>query len=163
MRPPAEAIADLALIVGAIALAIFLLVIGLLLAAIWRFRVRPGAPEPRQIAGDLRFEIGWTTAPLLALAAVFVLMVGTMREVGGSLPIGGGSDRPPLHVTVVAHQFWWEYRFDGGAVAANELHIPVGVPVDLDLDAADVIHDFWVPALAGLTSPASPTAWIARS
>ncbi len=149
MRPSAEAIADLALVVGAIALGIFLLVTGVLLATMWRYRLRPGAPEPRQIAGDLRLEIGWTVAPLLALAAVFVLMLGTMREIGASLPIAADTDRIPLRVTVVAHQFWWEYRFDGGAVAANELHIPVGVPVELDLVAADVIHDFWVPALAG--------------
>ncbi len=55
-------------------------------------------------------------------------------------------DRPP-DLTVIAHQWWWEVRYPGGAVAANEIHIPIQSNLLVRLDSADVIHDFWVPQL----------------
>jgi cytochrome c oxidase subunit 2 len=55
-----------------------------------------------------------------------------------------------LHVDVIGHQWWWEFRYDGVATA-NELHIPVGERVELRLLSADVIHSFWVPDLQGKT------------
>ncbi len=53
---------------------------------------------------------------------------------------------------VIGHQWWWEVRYTGAdgsqqAVTANEIHIPVGIPVRLQLRSADVIHSFWVPEL----------------
>lgn len=61
-----------------------------------------------------------------------------------------------LHVT--AYDWWWKANYpqnagtDGAAFeTANEIHIPVGVPVRVELDSADVVHAFWVPALAGKT------------
>ena len=59
-----------------------------------------------------------------------------------------------LNIDVVGHQWWWEVRYkdvDASNVftTANEIHIPVGVPVLFNLHGADVIHSFWVPNLAG--------------
>ena len=59
-----------------------------------------------------------------------------------------------LNIDVTGHQWWWELRYrdvDASNVftSANEIHIPVGVPVTLSLRGADVIHSFWVPSLAG--------------
>ena len=67
--------------------------------------------------------------------------------------------RPPdaLSVHVIAHQWWWEFRYpDLGVVTANELHVPLSdpkspTPTFLDLESADVAHSFWVPRLAGKT------------
>jgi cytochrome c oxidase subunit 2 len=67
--------------------------------------------------------------------------------------VAGQEDTPALVVDVIGHQWWWEYRFRAGAaqvnqdaaVTANELHLAVGELVRLDLDSADVQHDFWVP------------------
>jgi cytochrome c oxidase subunit 2 len=68
--------------------------------------------------------------------------------------------RPPhpaaLDIDVVGHQWWWAVRYTnppGGRpfTTANEIHIPVGVPVHFNLTTADVIHSFWVPALGGKT------------
>ena len=62
-----------------------------------------------------------------------------------------------LEVTVIGHQFWWEYRYPQlGIVTANELHVPVSDPARprptfLTLMSADTDHSFWVPALAGKT------------
>jgi cytochrome c oxidase subunit 2 len=59
-------------------------------------------------------------------------------------------------VQVTGHQWWWEIRYlsddpSQEFVTANEIHIPVGKAVEVRLRAADVIHSFWVPALAGKT------------
>jgi cytochrome c oxidase subunit 2 len=64
-------------------------------------------------------------------------------------------------VTVVGRQWWWEYRYPGGAVAANELHIPAGRQIRLNLQSGDVIHNFWVPELAGKeqTIPGTTNVW----
>src|SRR5204862_359486 len=73
--------------------------------------------------------------------------------------------RPPPKpdIVVIGHQWWWEARYASGAVTANEIHIPVGKPVALRLDAADVLHEFWVPELARkmTTVPGHPNhIWI---
>jgi cytochrome c oxidase subunit 2 len=53
-------------------------------------------------------------------------------------------------IEVTGHQWWWEVRYpDTGITLRNELHIPVGQPVDIHLTTADVIHAFWVPRLGG--------------
>ena len=53
-------------------------------------------------------------------------------------------------IEVVGHQWWWEIRYpELGIVTANELHIPVGEPIKLEMTSADVIHSFWVPELHG--------------
>src|SRR5436190_2209211 len=55
-----------------------------------------------------------------------------------------------LRIEVIGHQWWWEYRYPAaGIVTANELHVPVGRPVDLEISTADVIHSFWAPGLGG--------------
>jgi cytochrome c oxidase subunit 2 len=64
---------------------------------------------------------------------------------------------PPsaLDVTVIGHQFWWEFRYPAQHITtANELHIPVSDtstsrPTFMKLTSADVIHSFWVPRLSG--------------
>jgi cytochrome c oxidase subunit 2 len=60
----------------------------------------------------------------------------------------------PLAITLTGHQWWWEARYDDSLpsrafITANELHIPTGRPVRLDLRSFDVIHSFWVPSLGG--------------
>ncbi len=59
---------------------------------------------------------------------------------------------PTMHIEVIGHQYWWEYRYtDEGFETANELHIPIDTPVELTLRSDDVIHSFWVPSLGGKT------------
>jgi cytochrome c oxidase subunit 2 len=59
-----------------------------------------------------------------------------------------------LSITVTANQWWWDIQYNSADVSktlhtANELHLPVGVPVRITLHSNDVIHSFWVPSLAG--------------
>jgi cytochrome c oxidase subunit 2 len=61
---------------------------------------------------------------------------------------------PTLTLDVTAHQWWWEVRYDNDQpsqifTSANEIHIPVGEPIRINLSSTDVIHSFWVPQLAG--------------
>jgi len=116
------------------------LVLGWLVLALVRFRARPGDDtEPPQVHGHTRLEIAWTVVPALTLAVVFVLVVQTMRSVEAA---PSGSEQ----IRVVGHQWWWEFQYPSrNVVTANELHVPVGTALQVRLDAADVIHSFWVP------------------
>jgi cytochrome c oxidase subunit II len=118
------------------------LVTGVMVAALVRFRARGGpedASEPRQVEGNRRLEIAWTVTPALVLAGVFVAVVQTMRTVDAA-----PADAPRLRV--IGHQWWWEFQYpDRGVVTANELHVPTGVALRVDLESVDVIHSFWVP------------------
>ena len=126
------------------AVVVFVIVEGLLLFAIIRYRWRPGAPEPKVLHGHTALEIGWTLAPALILVFIAVPTMRTIFATSGRAPAGA------LRVQVIGHQWWWEYRYaDLGVVTANELHLPVGTPVQLELTSADVIHSFWAPGLGG--------------
>jgi cytochrome c oxidase subunit II len=123
--------------------AVFLFgILGTLVYIALRFRARDGTPEPRPIYGNLRLELWWTGIPLALLVVVFVVMVGAVRD---ETTIASNA----LEVTLVGHQWWWEFRYPENATTANELHVPTGRQVRLNLLSADVVHNFWVPELAG--------------
>lgn len=63
-------------------------------------------------------------------------------------------DQNALTLKIVGHQWWWEVRYEADSpyqsfVTANEIRIPTGQPVKVELESADVIHSFWVPSLTG--------------
>ncbi len=151
---PAHSIFSVAMLVLCIALGIFLVVAGLLLHAILRYRFRPDAPdaaqEPPQIYGSAQIEVSWTVIPVII---VVMLFLATARVIFATER--AAKPKNALNVTVIGHQFWWEYDYPGqGVVTANELHIPVSdpknpTPTYLTLSSADTDHSFWVPRLAG--------------
>ncbi|WP_346619893.1 cytochrome c oxidase subunit II [Blastococcus montanus] len=104
--------------------------------------------EPRASdRGAKAFIAVWgVVVPIVVLPVVFAY----------SLVVGVDISRPAppeaLTVEVIGHQFWWEVRYpEADIVTANEVHVPVGRPVRLELTSADVIHSFWVPPVAGKT------------
>jgi cytochrome c oxidase subunit 2 len=126
------------------AVVVFVLVEGALLYAIFRFRGKPGDPEPVQVHGNTTIEIIWTVIPALILAAIAVPTVRGIFETN-TLPPG-----TPLEVRVIGHQWWWEFRYPSlNVTTANELHIPVGQTISLRMETADVVHSFWNPRFAG--------------
>ncbi len=142
--PVAEKQAELYWLVFWIAVAVFVLVEGLLVFAMIRFRQRSDDDTPRQIHGNTRLEIMWTIIPALLLAGVAVPTVGTIFDLA-SRPAG-----EVLEVNVTGNQWWWEVEYpDLGVLTANEIHIPAGRPVAMNLTSKDVIHSFSVPRLAG--------------
>jgi len=125
------------------AVGVFIVVEGLLLFTVIKFRGRPGAQPPKSIHGHTALEIAWTLAPVLILVVVAVPTVRTIFQTQAPAPAGA------LEVDVIGHQWWWEYRYPAQAiVTANELHVPVGRPIELVMTSADVIHSFWAPAVA---------------
>ena len=142
------------LLVFAITGAIFVVVGGLLLYAIVRFRQRKGddKTEPPQVYGSEQVEIAWTVIPVIVVIVLVLTTARTIHEIQDA-------PRPPgaLEVTAIGQQWWWEFRYPSlGIVTANELHIPVSdranpTPTFLRLLSADVAHSFWVPRLAGKT------------
>ncbi|HEY3211025.1 MAG TPA: cytochrome c oxidase subunit II [Actinomycetota bacterium] len=134
-----------------IAVAVFVLVEGLMVVILVKFRHRPGNPVPRQVHGNKRLEIGWTLAPSLLLAGVAVFTIPVIFQLAAA-PSGD-----VLRINVTGHQWWWEVRYPAQKIiTANELHIPVGRKVRITLTSGDsgsagraVIHSFWVPRLAG--------------
>jgi cytochrome c oxidase subunit 2 len=125
------------------ALLVFIVVEGVLVYAMWHFRARPGGALPEQTHGNTTLEIVWTIIPAAILALIAVPTVRTIFQMAA--PTGGDA----LQVEVIGHQWWWEFRYPGlKIVTANELHVPVGQTVNLQMTTADVIHSFWVPQFA---------------
>lgn len=124
---------------------VFLLVEGLIVFAMFKFRDRPGRADPEQVHGNTRLEVGWTLLPALILFVIAIPTIKTIFDLSNT-------DAGALQVKVVGHQFWWEYQYEeSGVVTANELVMPTGRPVELTLESVDVIHSYWVPKLAGKT------------
>lgn len=151
---PAASAFGLSKLVMSITLGIFLVVGGLMLYSVVRFRQRPSdeGREPAQVYGSNQIELSWTVIPILIVVMLFLTTTRVIWETEAAPKPAAAVD-----VTVIGHQFWWEYRYPKlGVVTANELHIPVSdpakpTPTYLALLSADTDHSFWVPRLAGKT------------
>src|SRR5262245_32866713 len=162
VSPPAASIRDVSILVLVITGVIFLIVEGVLGYCLFRFwRVTKSGNEPPQVYGSKPIEMAWTAAPALIVFVLVLVTARTMWDVIKDPPKPEPEDNA-LFVTVVGHQWWWEYQYEYhngtklGFTTANELHIPVGDnqkkrPIYLTLKSADVCHSFWVPRLAGKT------------
>lgn len=135
----------------ALCLVVVVIVALLLAGALWRRR----PPADWRTLGRDQGGVAWiavgTGVSTVALLAVLAYMLVTLRAVAQPL------SAPALTLTVTAYDWWWkvDYADDAGRgrsfSTANEIHIPVGVPVRIELKSVDVIHAFWVPRLAGKT------------
>lgn len=153
---PAHSVAGLSVLVYGVTGGIFLVVAGLLLYALIRYRHRPSLAdadqEPAQVYGSNQIELSWTVIPVLI---VVMLFLATARVIYSTQHAQKPAEA--LDVTVIGHQFWWEYRYPKlGIVTANELHVPVSdsshpTPTYLTMSSADTDHSFWIPRLAGKT------------
>jgi len=151
---PAKSIFDLSMFVLGITGIIFVVVATLLIYSIVKFRgtAADAGREPAQVYGSTQIELAWTVIPILIVVVLFIATAQVIHAV---------QDAPKpanaLEVTVIGHQFWWEYRYPAlGIVTANELHIPVSDPARprptfLKLLSADTDHSFWIPQLGGKT------------
>src|SRR3984885_10202478 len=151
---PAQSIFDLSHFVLLVTGAIFTVVVILLTYAVVKFRkTRENTwREPAQVYGSTQLELAWTVIPILIVVVLFLAAARVIASIQNAA-------RPSnaLEVTVIGHQFWWEYRYPSlKVVTANELHIPISdpahpTPTFLTLLSADTDHSFWVPRLAGKT------------
>ena len=148
--PNAEGIRDSYLFVSIFVLAIFVLVEGLLIAFIvkYRRRKRPRFEDGAPIHGATKLEVLWTAIPVVILfligAFVFIELPGIKN-----IPSAGASGQ--LEITVTGRQYYWQYEYPNGVIAIDTMRAPAGVPVRLEVTApdTDVIHSWWIPALGG--------------
>jgi cytochrome c oxidase subunit II len=133
-----------------ISIGLVLIVTALLMAGLLRRRASVPPTTIERPAGGLAWiiiGIGVSTVVL------FGVTVWTMVSLAAAAKPPGAST---FRLEVTGRQWWWEVRYIGenpsrGFITANEIHIPVGRPVDVTLRGGDVIHSFWVPALTGKT------------
>ncbi len=97
-------IANLFVVVLVISAVIFLLVAGLLVYILFRYRGRPGEQDPAQVHGNRNLEIAWTVIPALILVVLFLLGLQTMNTVNAT-------DPSALRIKVIGHQWWWEFQY----------------------------------------------------
>ena len=132
---------------------VFVLVEAALIYAIFKFRVKNESDIPVQTHGNHTLEIIWTAIPAVLL---IILMVPTIQTLFYMYE-APKTTKPEHTLEAIGHQWWFEFRYPDPSnpekeiVTANEVYIPVGYPVAINLESVDVIHSFWVPKLAGKT------------
>ena len=133
------------------AIGVMILVEGLIVVMLIRFRRREGDRIPKQTHGNMPLEIAWTIIPAIMLLILGVPMVIAIFDVGRE----PSADAYPIKVQ--GERFQWTFEYpkilgkDGSAITTynGELHIPAGREIGLTMTSIDVIHSFAVPRLAG--------------
>jgi cytochrome c oxidase subunit 2 len=148
-----------------VALVIFVIVGGVLAYAMFKFRARGEADEhaepPEQHHGNPLVEISLIGASVLSLV---IIAIPTLREIWYSYDVPVEDKADTYEVTATGYQWWFKFDYPNETAqtvdptgktvnapfsTANELVIPAGRPVRIDLRTMDVIHSFWIPKLAG--------------
>jgi cytochrome c oxidase subunit II len=137
--PAAARIADLWWILLGLGGAIFGGVMALLLLALFR---RRGEAEARPAPSHYFIIGGGIALPAIVVTLIFSLTLWTLNELA--------TRATALTVRVTAWQWWWDVHYpEQQFYTANEIHIPVGQPVRIELTSGDVVHNFWIPELQG--------------
>jgi cytochrome c oxidase subunit 2 len=137
-----------------VTLVVFVLVIGTLSISIARRRRSQPIPFPPKDKLPAEKPIGRVIAAAIALTIItlFVLLVASV--VAGKNQHQSLASTNPVSIQVIGHQWWWEVRYtspqaDQTIITANEIHVPVGVPININTSSRDVIHSFWAPNVNG--------------
>ena len=145
--PVAEQQFDLMKLAIMIMTLVVVVVFAICFYVIIRFRRKPGQNEiPKQVEGNHKLEVIWTVIPVILL---IILAVPTVKYVF-AFAEDYSNDKNAIKVNVTSHQYWWEFEYpEYGIRTAQDLVIPTGKKIALNLKTQDVLHSFWVPALAG--------------
>ncbi|MBX3444592.1 MAG: cytochrome c oxidase subunit II [Planctomyces sp.] len=140
---------------------VFVAVMALTAAAVWRRSETADAGESAESAADSESRKPPPASPVSPLGAGFIIVAGAVIPaliltvilvLSVKAQVALAPPESDITIRVVGHQFWWEVEYpETGIVTANELIIPAGEPVRLELSAADVIHSLWAPNLNGKT------------
>lgn len=160
--PNANSIEGLYRVTFVIAAVIFFAVTGTLVVFLVRYRARRGRVA-EQVRGNTRLEIAWTAAAGLILVVLAVLTFAKLHGIvtparsgpAATAEVLASVDEPPppggraLHIRVTGRQFLWRFDYPNGAYSYEQLEVPSGVTVVLDVHSIDVNHSWWVPKLGG--------------
>ena len=146
--PGAARLAELWWVMLAFGTLAYLIVLALLFAALLRRRRATNLTEPEEShGGDTgRSWVIWggIVLPLVLIGIAFGYSIYTQAVIDNQTEVRA------FKIEIFGRRWWWEVRYlDHGFSTANEIHIPVGVPVEIWLQSADVIHSFWVPEIHG--------------
>jgi cytochrome c oxidase subunit II len=151
----ADVILPLTWFTAVVSILVCLIIAILLWMAVRRSRATGGAAETRSVAVERGGDgLRWISVGLLISAVpLLITLIWTMVALA---KVAGPPRNPAVVLDVTGHQWWWEVRYNSDQPSqtfetANEIHIPVGVPVLVRLHGGDVIHSFWVPKLSGKT------------
>ena len=135
----AHKVDDVYWFVTIICMAIFALVAGVSVYAIWKFRAAPDDEEDGSpIHGHTGLEVVWTAVQAALVTAISIYSGVVLTQI----------ERIPAEhrvIEVTAQQFAWSFTYPESKVTSGQLALPVNQPVELKLTAKDVIHSFWVP------------------
>ena len=170
--PNADDIATLYTLIVILALVVFVAVEGALIYSLWKFRARKGAVAA-QIHGNTRLEVSWTIAAALILVIIttvtFLKLDSIKNPQASDIDASGtpvtanvqyaSTDQPEppqgevLNIKVDGQQYAWRYQYpadgDKRVFAYEEMVVPVGMTVTLDISSDDVAHSWWIPKLGG--------------
>jgi cytochrome c oxidase subunit 2 len=170
--PNAEGIRTLYILIAIIGLVIFVAVEGLLVYSMFKYRARKRRVAA-QIHGNTQLEIGWTVgaAAILIFLTVFtfVLLDQIKNPAASQIDADGNpvssntlyasTDQPPppggneLKIRVVGQQYSWQFKYpdngDQPVYSWNDMYVPIGQTVVLDIESVDVAHSWWIPQLGG--------------
>lgn len=186
--PEAEAVDGIFQLMMTVATALFLLIEGVLIYSVIRFRQKPGDDsDGPPTEGNVSLEIVWTAIPTVIVLIISIYSFEVYNSMGGLNPEASRDPGPqqvaadnsssqglqgliasasnylalglgespgnqaknltPLSVDVNAIQYAFLFTYPDSGIVSGELHVPVGQPVKLNIEAGDVIHAFWVPQL----------------
>ncbi len=132
-------------IVLAMAVLVFVLVEGLLIFAVVRYRRRSSDEMPKQVHGNNRMELGWTLGSAVLVIILFFFTLGFYQQ-----PRTLSAEEAPLTIEVTGNTWFWEFYYpETGVRTTAEFNVPVGRQVVLEITSRDVQHSFWLPELAG--------------
>jgi cytochrome c oxidase subunit 2 len=143
-----EAINEVYWVALTLALVVFVIVETALVVFVVRFRRRSTTPadaEGPQIHGNTRLEIAWTAVPAVLLAGLAAFALVKVKDVQANPP---GTEEA-VNIKVEAHQFYFQYEYQNGAVSLDTLYVPVDRTTSLRLESADVVHNWWAPRVTG--------------
>ncbi len=153
--PGAQRAENLWLGILGICIVVFIAVWAVLLGGVARTSHATQAPPPPLLdteSFDRKARKVVTAAVGVTLVILFVILVSSI--VTGKRVTEALSSKTPLTIQVVGHQWWWEVRYPNPdasktIVTANEIHVPIGVPINMNTASRDVIHSFWAPNIHG--------------
>jgi cytochrome c oxidase subunit 2 len=137
-----------------ITVSVYVIVVAWLGTAVYRSRVSAGASEiPPLVNPEADRRMTVVVGSALGITVILLFIMLTASVVTGHT-IAGLNSKNPITIDITGHQWWWEVRYeatqpDQTVVTANEIHVPVGLPVVVKTSSADVIHSFWAPNLHG--------------
>ena len=148
--PDAKNIRDIYWLILGITGGIFLLVIVTLLLFVIRYRSkgRPREVEGSQVRGHTKLELAWTAGPVILLAIIAGFVFWKVSDIGASSSLTA-SEQAKDEITIVGHQYYWDFIYPNGAVSVDRLRLPFDRKVQLTIRSADVAHSWWIPALGG--------------